>query len=117
MQWSVDVPVDALPGLPPLPTEMRERLDVALSKPAVQQPMWPSEAAVRDVRAVLEHVPPITVPPEIDRLRSHLAAVARGEAFVLHGGDCAETFADNTEPHLRGNIRTLLQMAVVLTYG
>ena len=70
-----------------------------------------------DVRTVLEHVPPITVPAEIDRLRGQLAAVARGEAFLLQGGDCAETFADNTEPHLRGNIRTLLQMAVVLTYG
>ena len=46
-----------------------------------------------------------------------LAQVARGEAFLLQGGDCAETFVDNTEPHIRGNIRTLLQMAVVLTYG
>ena len=45
------------------------------------------------------------------------AQVARGEAFLLQGGDCAETFVDNTEPHIRGNIRTLLQMAVVLTYG
>jgi 3-deoxy-7-phosphoheptulonate synthase len=53
----------------------------------------------------------------VDRLREQLAAVARGEAFLLQGGDCAETFADNTEPHLRANIRTLLQMAVVLTYG
>ena len=43
--------------------------------------------------------------------------VARGEAFLLQGGDCAETFADNTEAHLRGTLRTLLQMAVVLTYG
>ncbi|MEH3156548.1 MAG: 3-deoxy-7-phosphoheptulonate synthase [Gordonia paraffinivorans] len=43
--------------------------------------------------------------------------VARGEAFLLQGGDCAETFVDNTEPHIKGNIRTLLQMAVVLTYG
>ena len=43
--------------------------------------------------------------------------MARGEAFLLQGGDCAETYVDNTEPHIRGNIRTLLQMAVVLTYG
>src|SRR5690349_750026 len=43
--------------------------------------------------------------------------VDRGEAFLLQGGDCAETFMDNTEPHLRGTIRTLLQMAIVLTYG
>jgi 3-deoxy-7-phosphoheptulonate synthase len=115
--WSVDLPVEALPGLPPLPAELRERLDAALSRPAAQQPDWPEPSAVLDVRTVLEHVPPITVPAEIDRLREQLAAVARGEAFLLQGGDCAETFADNTEPHLRGNIRTLLQMAVVLTYG
>jgi 3-deoxy-7-phosphoheptulonate synthase len=72
---------------------------------------------VRRVRTVLESVPPITVPTEIDRLREQLAAVAMGEAFLLQGGDCAETFASNTEPHIRGNVRTLLQMAVVLTYG
>src|SRR4029453_14837091 len=50
-------------------------------------------------------------------LQGKLAQVARGEAFLLQGGDCAETFQDNTEEHLRGTIRTLLQMAVVLTYG
>src|SRR5690606_39400696 len=69
------------------------------------------------VRTVLESVPPITVPQEIDRLRQRLALVARGEAFLLQGGDCAETFESNTEPHIRANLRTLLQMAVVLTYG
>ena len=115
--WSVDLPVDALPGLPPLPAALRARLDAALERPATQQPAWPDADAVAEVRTVLEHVPPITVPAEIDRLQRQLAAVARGEAFLLQGGDCAETFADNTEPHLRGNIRTLLQMAVVLTYG
>ena len=62
-------------------------------------------------------MPPIAVPAEVDRLQERLGTVARGEAFLLQGGDCAETFADNTEAHLRGTIRTLLQMAVVLTYG
>ena len=71
----------------------------------------------RSMRTVLESVPPVTVPSEIERLKGLLADVARGEAFLLQGGDCAETFADNTEPHIRANIRTLLQMAVVLTYG
>ncbi|MGH3797527.1 MAG: class II 3-deoxy-7-phosphoheptulonate synthase [Pseudonocardiaceae bacterium] len=117
MNWTVDVPVDALPELPPLPADLRTRLDAALALPAVQQPSWPDPDAVRNVRAVLESVPPITVPTEVDQLRDQLAAVARGEAFLLQGGDCAETFVDNTEPHLRANIRTLLQMAVVLTYG
>ncbi|GAA2826725.1 class II 3-deoxy-7-phosphoheptulonate synthase [Crossiella cryophila] len=117
MNWTVDVPVDTLPALPPLPPELRTRLDDALARPAAQQPDWPDPEQVRNVRAVLESVPPITVPPEIERLRDRLAQVARGEAFLLQGGDCAETFADNTEPHIRGNIRTLLQMAIVLTYG
>jgi 3-deoxy-7-phosphoheptulonate synthase len=117
VNWTVDVPVDALPELPPLPADLRAKLDAALARRATQQPDWPDTDAVRKVRSVLESVPPITVPTEVDRLREQLAAVARGEAFLLQGGDCAETFADNTEPHLRANIRTLLQMAVVLTYG
>ncbi|MCW1957464.1 MAG: 3-deoxy-7-phosphoheptulonate synthase, partial [Mycobacterium sp.] len=116
MNWTVDVPIDQLPALPPLPADLRERLDAALAKPAVQQPSWDA-AQAQAMRKVLESVPPITVPSEIERLSEQLAAVARGEAFLLQGGDCAETFTDNTEPHIRGNIRTLLQMAVVLTYG
>jgi 3-deoxy-7-phosphoheptulonate synthase len=117
VNWTVDIPIDTLPELPPLPVELRAKLDDALSRPAGQQPSWPDPDVVPAIRTVLESVPPITVPPEVDRLRDLLGAVACGEAFLLQGGDCAETFADNTEPHLRGNIRTLLQMAVVLTYG
>ncbi|HEU5473995.1 MAG TPA: 3-deoxy-7-phosphoheptulonate synthase class II [Actinophytocola sp.] len=117
MNWTVDVPVDTLPELPPLPPNLRTALDDALARPAAQQPEWPDHGQVRQVRTLLESVPPITVPTEIDRMGERLAEVARGEAFMLQGGDCAETFADNTEPHIRGNIRTLLQMAVVLTYG
>ncbi|MGI8798140.1 MAG: class II 3-deoxy-7-phosphoheptulonate synthase [Pseudonocardia sp.] len=117
MNWTVDVPVDDLPELPPLPPDLRARLDDALARPAAQQPDWPNPEQVGDVRRLLEAVPPVTLPREVDRLRDRLAAVARGEAFMIQGGDCAETFADNTEPRIRGNIRTLLQMAVVLTYG
>jgi 3-deoxy-7-phosphoheptulonate synthase len=117
VNWTVDIPADILPTLPPLPTDLRTRLDAALARPAAQQPEWPDPEQVLAVRAVLEAVPPVTVPSEVDKLHDELAAVARGEAFLLQGGDCAETFVDNTEPHIRGNIRTLLQMAVVLTYG
>ncbi|WP_132876722.1 class II 3-deoxy-7-phosphoheptulonate synthase [Tamaricihabitans halophyticus] len=117
MSWTVDVPVDTLPELPPLPPDLRGKLDEAVSLPAAQQPEWPNPEHVRQVRTVLESVPPITMPAEIDRLHERLAMVARGEAFLLQGGDCGETFADNTEPHIRANLRTLLQMAVVLTYG
>jgi 3-deoxy-7-phosphoheptulonate synthase len=89
----------------------------ALARPAAKQPPWPDPEEVERVRWVLESVPPIAVPAEIDMLQERLGMVARGEAFLLQGGDCAETFVDNTESHLRGTIRTLLQMAVVLTYG
>ncbi|MGV0633616.1 3-deoxy-7-phosphoheptulonate synthase class II [Mycolicibacillus trivialis] len=116
MNWTVDVPIEQLPTLPPLSTELRARLDAALAKPAAQQPSWPADQAAA-MRTVLESVPPITVPAEVARLQDQLAQVARGEAFLLQGGDCAETFVDNTEPHIKANIRTLLQMAVVLTYG
>lgn len=117
VNWTVDIPAEVLPTLPPLPAAMRDRLDAALALPAAQQPDWEDAEQVRAVRAVLESVPPVTVASEVDELHRQLGAVARGEAFLLQGGDCAETFATNTEPHIRGNIRTLLQMAVVLTYG
>jgi 3-deoxy-7-phosphoheptulonate synthase len=117
VSWTFDIPVETLPQLPPLPPALRTALDDALARPALQQPSWPDPEYVRRIRALLEAVPPITVPVEVDRLQEHLGAVARGEAFVLQGGDCAETFTDNTEEHLRGTLRTLLQMAVVLTYG
>ena len=92
-------------------------LDVWRSLPAEQQPDWPDLAAVRAAAASLSAVPPLVVPSEVDTLRGRLAAVARGEAFLLQGGDCAETFAGATEPALRATLKTLLQMAVVLTYG
>ncbi|MGE3287973.1 MAG: class II 3-deoxy-7-phosphoheptulonate synthase [Pseudonocardia sp.] len=117
MNWSIDAPVDVLPELPPLPAELRARLDDALARPAAQQPDWPDTEQVAHVRTVLESVPPVTLPPEVDRLQERLADVAHGRAFLLQGGDCAETFVDNTEPHIRATIRTLLQMAIVLTYG
>jgi 3-deoxy-7-phosphoheptulonate synthase len=117
VNWTVDAPVEVLPELPPLPPVLRGKLDDALARPAAQQPDWPDAEHVRHVRTVLESVPPVTLPPEIDRLQQRLAAVANGEAFLLQGGDCAETFIDNTEPHIRSTIRTLLQMAIVLTYG
>jgi 3-deoxy-7-phosphoheptulonate synthase len=117
VNWSVDAPVDVLPELPPLPGELRTRLDDALARPAAQQPEWPDSTVVEHTRTVLESVPPVVLPPEVDRLKQRLADVANGKAFLLQGGDCAETFVDNTEPHIRATIRTLLQMAVVLTYG
>jgi len=65
----------------------------------------------------LEDLPPLVLAAECDRLKERLAAVARGEAFLLQGGDCAETFAGATADSIRGKFQTLLQMAVVLTYA
>jgi len=92
-------------------------LDAWRDLPAAQQPAWPDPEALAAVRRTLATVPPIVAPYEVDRLRAQLAEVAQGRAFVLRGGDCAETFDDNTEPHLRATARTLLGMAIVLTYG
>ncbi|SRR6266487_100560 len=92
-------------------------LDRWRSLPRAQTPPWPNQAVVDEVGEVLNTVPPIVAPYEVDQLRERLALVAEGQAFLLQGGDCAETFADNTESHLLANARTLLQMAVVLTYG
>src|SRR5437660_2056162 len=92
-------------------------LDRWRSLPRAQTPPWPDRAAVDEVGEVLNTVPPIVAPYEVDQLRDRLALVAEGQAFLLQGGDCAETFADNTEGHLLANARTLLQMAVVLTYA
>ncbi|MBA3338215.1 MAG: 3-deoxy-7-phosphoheptulonate synthase class II [Geodermatophilaceae bacterium] len=92
-------------------------LDSWRSLPISQQPTWPDQAELDSVLKTLSTVPPIVAPSEVDMLRARLAEVAAGKAFLLQGGDCAETFDDNTEPRLRGTTRTLLQMAVVLTYG
>jgi len=84
---------------------------------AKQQPAWPDAAALDAAVTQLSQKPPLVFAGEADVLRDHLAAVARGEAFVLQGGDCAETFAEATADRIRNKIKTILQMAVILTYG
>ena len=92
-------------------------LDRWRTLPRAQMPPWGDPDEVAQVCGVLSGVPPIVAPYEVDELRVRLALVCEGKAFVLQGGDCAETFSDNTESHLIANARALLQMAVVLTYG
>jgi len=82
-----------------------------------QQPDWPDPGRVDQVTAELAGLPPLVFAGECDLLRERLAAVTRGEAFVLQGGDCAETFAGATADAVRAKLQTILQMAVVLTYG
>ncbi len=92
-------------------------LDEWRSLAAAQQPEWPDPAVLRSVAVTLADLPPLVVASEVDQLRQRLASVARGEAFLLQGGDCAETFATSSQADIAGKVRVLLQMAVVLTYG
>ena len=82
-----------------------------------QQPTYADKAAVDSAVARLRTMPPLVFAGECDELKTKLAAVARGEAFLLQGGDCAETFAGVTADNVRNKLRVLLQMAVVLTYA
>ena len=116
MSWTIDIPKDVLPDLPPLPGDLNEQFQDVVSRDAKQQPSW-DPAQAQYVRKILESVPPVVLGPEVEELKAQLADVANGKAFMLQGGDCAETFESNTEPHIRANVRTLLQMAAVLTYG
>ena len=92
-------------------------IDSYLSKEARQQPQWPDAAALRRATDRLKQVPPLVFAGEADGLRQQLAAASRGDAFVLQGGDCAEIFAEATADRIRNKIKTILQMAVILTYG
>ncbi|MGA8257543.1 MAG: 3-deoxy-7-phosphoheptulonate synthase class II [Nocardioides sp.] len=96
-----------------------ELLDLASlhARGAAQQPTYPDRVAVDSVVDRLRALPPLVLPGECDELTEKLAAVARGEAFLLQGGDCAETFAGVTADNTRNKLRVLLQMAVVLTYA
>ncbi|WP_236666708.1 class II 3-deoxy-7-phosphoheptulonate synthase [Nonomuraea sp. K271] len=85
--------------------------------PIAQQPGWPDPVAFDSVIAELRSLPPLVTPGECDQLKDRLAAVQRGEAVVLQGGDCAETFAGATESTTTTKLTCLLQVAVVLTYA
>jgi 3-deoxy-7-phosphoheptulonate synthase len=85
--------------------------------PAAQQPDWPDPAAFESALKALSVLPPLVFAGEARRLRSALAQVAAGRAFLLQAGDCAESFADFTADAIRDKLKVILQMAVVLTYG
>ncbi|MGK0741560.1 class II 3-deoxy-7-phosphoheptulonate synthase [Leucobacter sp. Z1108] len=102
---------------PNVPTDVLSELDSYRALEAKQQPKWPDADAVRAAQTELSAQPPLVFAGEVDRLRDRLAAAARGEAFLLQGGDCAETFDGATADKIRDRVKTLLQMAVVLTYG
>src|SRR5215203_7570304 len=99
--------------------EMSERWtpDSWRAKPIQQVPTYPDAAALKGVERQLAGFPPLVFAGEARKLKSALAKVAAGEAFLLQGGDCAESFIDFTANNIRDTFRVLLQMAVVLTYG
>lgn len=92
-------------------------LDAWRDLPAAQQPGWPDAEALASATETLASYPPLVFAGECDVLKSRLAEAALGRAFVLQGGDCAETFVSATADNIRDRIKTILQMAAVLTYG
>ena len=92
------------------PTSWQER-------PTLQQPVYPDAARVEGVLRDLSSLPPLVTSWEIERLKAQLAEAARGESFLLQGGDCAESFADCTSESITNKLKILLQMSLVLVHG
>ncbi len=87
------------------------------NKPRVQMPDYTDAAALAKVEAQLSQYPPLVFAGEARRLKQHLGAAGRGEAFLLQGGDCAESFEQFSADAIRDTFKVMLQMAMVLTYG
>lgn len=87
------------------------------SKTALQMPEYPDSEHLNNVEREIASFPPLVFVGEAQRLKSSLAKVAKGEGFLLQGGDCAESFAEFSPNNIRDTFRVLLQMAVVLTFG
>ncbi len=87
------------------------------NKPISQVPSYPDAAALREVEGRLATFPPLVFAGEARKLKKQLASVAAGEAFLLQGGDCAESFAEHAADNIRDFFRVFLQMAVVLTFA
>ena len=86
-------------------------------KPIMQVPDYPDAKALHDVEARLATFPPLVFAGEARDLKSSWRGVAEGKAFLLQGGDCAESFAEHRADNIRDFFRVFLQMAVVLTYA
>tara|TARA_R110000796_G_scaffold72877_4_gene164345 strand:- start:5149 stop:6504 length:1356 start_codon:yes stop_codon:yes gene_type:complete len=85
--------------------------------PILQQPNYPDQESLKSVEAQLKSVPPLVFAEETRSLFKQLEDVCEGRAFLLQGGDCAESFSDFNAANIRDTFKTILQMAVVLTYG
>ena len=87
------------------------------NKPASQQASYPVQVELDRAVADLSRLPPIVTSWEVDALKDHIAKAQRGEAFVLQGGDCAETFDECTSENIVAKLKILLQMSLVLLFG
>lgn len=87
------------------------------NKPILQQPNYPDLAALGHIEATLHANPPLVFPYEIEELREELARVSEGDAFLMQGGDCAESFDEFSVDKVETTCKVLLQMAVVLTFA
>ena len=101
---------DALPNLTWEPSSWR-------SRPAAQQPDWPDAGALDDALEQIRAMPPLVFAGEARSLKESLAGVSRGEGFLLHAGDCAESFAEFSADNIRDKLKLILQMSVALTYS
>jgi len=86
-------------------------------KEALQQPTYTDEAALEDALDHVSSLPPLVTSWEVENLKDELARAARGERFLLQGGECAESFADCTADVITSRLKILMQMSLVLTYG
>ncbi len=87
------------------------------TRPRIQMPEYPDQNALGSIEAQLGKYPPLVFAGEVRALKRKLGAAAKGEAFLLQGGDCAESFSEFTADSIRDTFKVLLQMAIVLTYG
>lgn len=87
------------------------------NKTALQQPVYPNVEHLAQVERTLTNMPPLVFAGEARQLKSALAKVAKGDSFLLQGGDCAESFAEFHANNIRDTFKVMLQMAVVLTYA
>jgi 3-deoxy-7-phosphoheptulonate synthase len=87
------------------------------SKEAAQQPNYPDEGALDKAVADLSRLPPLVTSWEVDALKEHIAQAQRGDAFILQGGDCAESFDECTSENVVAKLKILLQMSLVMLYG
>lgn len=85
--------------------------------PIQQQPTYDNLKLLAEVEEVISNLPPLVSFDEIDKLKSELSLVAKGESFLLQGGDCAESFEEFSHKNLKGFFRTIMQMTIALMYG